>query len=149
MKKFSLSRFIASDIFGVLLLITLCVNRALYSLAKAIGEDVLIYRYDHTITPQHWLESVLPLGVWVAIWGALGLLCVVSLKLEKMRPPLLGAIVCFCVLWGTSQIASPQTTASISGVLWVVVALTVIWGSARVSPEKAENNHQDGRNIKG
>ena len=132
------SDFIGSDIFGLIILATLCFNRALLAFFKDTHEDVLVYKYNLSVTSSHWIEALIPLKAWVGIWTALAILCIASIPWRRARPVIFGMLILFVIVWGTSQIFSPQITSSITGFFWINLSLILMWGQSRISPRRVE-----------
>lgn len=142
------SDLIGSDAFGLVVLAALCINRALFSFFRDTHEDVLIYKYNFSINSTHWMEALIPLKAWVAIWGTLAILCLGSILWRKARPVIFGLIILFVIMWGTSQVFSPQPTSVITGAFWINLSFILMWGQSRISPRGVDLFHSQSERVK-
>lgn len=130
MRKLSIS----ADWVGSLLLVLLALNRCIYAYIKHTRYD-LVYT-GSVIVEDHWLERILPMHSWTWIWGCITLLVFTGIIFPKINKWIVAIVSSLFTIWGLSALSSPQTTAFITGSMWIIVSSLVIWGYSRLSPDE-------------
>lgn len=131
MRKLSIS----ADWVGSLLLVLLALNRGIYAYIKYTRDD-LVYSGSVIVVEDHWLESILPMNSWAWIWGCIALLTFTGIIVPQINKWIVAIVSSLFTIWGLSALSSPQTTAFITGSMWIMVSGLVIWGYSRLSPDE-------------
>lgn len=139
MKSSRLSRVLGSDVFGLIVLAIFTANRSVFSWLKGHTEDVLVYKENPEITSTHWIEALIPIDAWTIIWAFVSLFSVVAIFCRVIRPTVTTVSIALILIWGISQTFSPQDTSTLTGVLWLTIALLIIWGSGRIPTTQIEH----------
>lgn len=107
----------------------------------------LVYCYallnpPRSTTPTYaWMETLAPLWVWGAVWGAVGVICLVFAFLEQDTAAFVGAVA-LKVGWGLLSlfgwVAGAIDRGYVSAVIWLAFAAFVylIAGGIPAAPPK-------------
>lgn len=139
MKSARLSKVLGSDVFGLIVLAIFTFNRAVFSWIKGHTEDVLVYKENPVITSTHWIEVLIPIDAWTIIWTFVSLFALLAIFFRFLRPTVTTVSIALILIWGVSQTFSPQDTSTLTGVLWLTIALLIIWGSGRIQTNQIEH----------